>query len=389
MKWLIPGLFTLFATMAVSAEPIRIAHVYDRSGALADYGRQLQLGLELGFEYATAGSNRLLDRPLQILEKDSQLNPARSRGLLAEAYADDDVVLAVAAMASPAVIGAMNVAADFRRILIVESATDAVTGAAWNRYVFRVARSWSQDVIANALVAARPGVCIAILAQNQDAAMDSVAVYRKAVNKLGAVVFEEEYVSSADEQVRAALQRLVTALSERGACAEKYIAAIWVAGTHPFELLADDALDFGDIKLSFGSSINQVTKRRLLEVEGAIDYHFQSPTNAVNDWLVTQHLRRFNSPPTPYVAQGMSQALFIAAAIQKAGSTATEDLIEAMEGLSFETPKGRMIIRPEDHQALQSMYHVRLINQDADQPTLQLLREIKPREIDLPIHSRP
>ena len=46
----------------------------------------------------------------------------------------------------------------------------------------------------------------------------------------------------------------------------------------------------------------------------------------------------------------------VVAAIQKAGGTDTEKLIAAMEGMEFQTPKGKMIFRKEDHQALQSMY---------------------------------
>ena len=50
------------------------------------------------------------------------------------------------------------------------------------------------------------------------------------------------------------------------------------------------------------------------------------------------------------------------AAVTKAKSTDTEKLIAAMEGLEFDTPKGKMIFRKEDHQALQSMYHLSLIH---------------------------
>lgn len=389
MKRIVFGLMALFMAGAAPAEPIRIAHVYDKTGALAEYGRQLQLGLELGFEYATAGTRRVLERPLQLIEKDSQLSPARARGLLAEAYADDEAVVAIAAMASPAVLGAMGVAADYRRILIVESASDAVTGTAWNRYVFRVARSWSQDVIANALVVARPGVCIATIAQDQDFARNGVAVYRKAANKLGAIVFQEEYLASAGAHAGPAMQRLIDSLADRGACRDKYIAAIWAAGPHPFAELADAQLELGDIKLALGGNVAQAAERRLPAVEGAVDYHFQSPVNAANDWLVMEHFRRFNSPPGPYVAQGMAQAMFVVAAIEEAGSTETEDLIEAMEGLSFEGPKGRMIMRPEDHQALQSMYHMRMDAGEDGAQAMKLVREIKAREIELPIYNRP
>ena len=47
---------------------------------------------------------------------------------------------------------------------------------------------------------------------------------------------------------------------------------------------------------------------------------------------------------------------FFATLTKTNGVTDTETLIKAMEGLSFDTPKGKMIFRAEDHQALQSMF---------------------------------
>src|SRR5690606_25591179 len=121
--------------------------------------------------------------------------------------------------------------------------------------------------------------------------------------------------------------------------------------------------------------------------EGAVDYHYLGPAKPVNSWLVVEHLRRFNSPPSAYVAQGMAEALFIVAALEKAGSTDTEALIEAMEGLSFLAPKGRLVMRPEDHQALQPMFHLRIAPEAGRSPLL--VREIRAREIELPIRNRP
>jgi branched-chain amino acid transport system substrate-binding protein len=42
------------------------------------------------------------------------------------------------------------------------------------------------------------------------------------------------------------------------------------------------------------------------------------------------------------------------------GDTKTEKLIPTMEGMSFDTPKGKMTFRKEDHQAMQSMYHFKI-----------------------------
>jgi len=50
----------------------------------------------------------------------------------------------------------------------------------------------------------------------------------------------------------------------------------------------------------------------------------------------------------------------VVTAVSKAKSLDTEKLIAAMEGMEFDTPKGKMVFRKEDHQALQSMYHFKI-----------------------------
>jgi hypothetical protein len=54
----------------------------------------------------------------------------------------------------------------------------------------------------------------------------------------------------------------------------------------------------------------------------------------------------------------MSAAIAVVEALKKTGGdTNTDKLIATMEGMSFETPKGKMTFRKEDHQAMQDMYH--------------------------------
>ena len=71
------------------------------------------------------------------------------------------------------------------------------------------------------------------------------------------------------------------------------------------------------------------------------------------------------------------------------GATNTEKLISAMEGMSFETPKGKMTFRKEDHQALQAMYQWRMkANPPDNYDLLELVREIPPEEMKLPIKNK-
>ena len=86
----------------------------------------------------------------------------------------------------------------------------------------------------------------------------------------------------------------------------------------------------------------------------------------------------------------MSAGIELVEALKKTGGdTATNKLIKTMEGMSFETPKGKMTFRPEDHQAMQSMYHFR-IKVDPAFPwgVPELVREIKPEEMAVPIRNK-
>jgi branched-chain amino acid transport system substrate-binding protein len=75
--------------------------------------------------------------------------------------------------------------------------------------------------------------------------------------------------------------------------------------------------------------------------------------------------------------------------LRKAGSTDSEKLIAALEGMEFDTPKGKMIFRKDDHQALQSMYAFRMTSKP-DVPWLVpvLTRELSPSETAPPVLNK-
>lgn len=64
--------------------------------------------------------------------------------------------------------------------------------------------------------------------------------------------------------------------------------------------------------------------------------------------------------PTGFVGESFSAVLAVAAAVEAGGSAATDDLIENLEGLEWETPSGTRTIRAEDHQTIKDVNFVRL-----------------------------
>jgi len=93
-----------------AAEPIRVAHVTDFTGALAPYAEQLHIGMELGFDYATQGSMTVDGRKIELSKKDSQLDPARARTLVEEAYAEDDAHIVVGPVSSGVSLATLPIA---------------------------------------------------------------------------------------------------------------------------------------------------------------------------------------------------------------------------------------------------------------------------------------
>lgn len=86
------------ATAAWAEDPIKIALVHGMSGSSFEaFSKQAQTGFELGIEYATDGTGEVGGRKIEIILKDTQFKPDVARAVLAEAYGDDEVLLAVGA----------------------------------------------------------------------------------------------------------------------------------------------------------------------------------------------------------------------------------------------------------------------------------------------------
>lgn len=379
-----------FAAAPAHADDLKIALIYGKTGPLEAYAKQTEAGLRLGFEFATKGTMTVDGRKIVIITKDDQGKPDLSKAALAEAYQDDKVDIAIGTTSSAAALADLPIAEENKKILIVEPAVaDQITGEKWNRYIFRTARNSSQDAISNAVAIGKPGVTVATLAQDYAFGRDGVAAFKEALGKTGATLAAEEYVPTSTTDFTAVGQRLFDALKDKPG--KKIIWVIWAGAGDPLTKLQDmDPKRYG-IELSTGGNILPALAayKRLPGMEGATYYYYDIPKNPVNDWLVAEHQKRFNSPPDFFTAGGFAAAMAVVTAVEKAKSTDTEKLIAAMEGMEFDTPKGKMMFRKEDHQALQSMYHFRVkVDPNLAWAVNEPVREIKIEDMNIPIRNK-
>jgi len=382
----------LTAGAALAAGPIKIAMVQGMSGAtLQVYTAQSQVGFKMGLEYATNGTMEVLGRKIEVITRDTHFKPDDARAALSEVFADPDVVFAVGETASGVAKAMLPIAAEMKKILIVEPAVaDSLTGADWNRYIFKTSRNSSMDMQAQA-IALRPGsdLSVATLAEDYAFGKDGIAAFKEAVAGKGVTIVREEYVPLQATDLTAPLERIFDAL--KGRPGRKVVLVYLATIANPLGKIMDQQPGRFGIQISTGGNILPVlaTYKVVPGMEGAMYYYYEAPKNPVNDWFVKEFKAKYNAPPDFFHAGGFSAAMAAVTALKKAGTTDTEKLIATMEGMEFETPKGKMVFRKEDHQALQSMYHFKIkVDPKVDWAIPELVREIKPGEMNIPIRNK-
>ncbi len=372
---------------AAAQDTAKIALVHGLSGSpLETYTKQITAGFTIGLEYATGGSMTIKDKKIEIIEKDTQFKPDIARSLLEEVYSDDDVIMAVGGTSSGVTTAMLPVAAEYEKILLIAGAVaDSLTGPDSNRYVFKTSRNSSMDMQAQALALnADENLHVATLAQDYAFGRDGVAALKAALEGTGATIEAEEYVPVKNTDFTATIERLFDALKDKEG---RKVIVIYVAGIDAMTpLAAADPGRYG-IEISTGGNILAALAgyKQVPGMEGAIYYYYDYLDNDTNKALVAA-IEKNGETADFFHAAGMAAGLAVAKALETAESWDTETLISTMEGMSWDTPKGPMTFRPEDHQALQDMFHFKIkVDDNVKWAIPELVRVIKADEMNIPV----
>ncbi|MUK88464.1 ABC transporter substrate-binding protein [Ornithinibacillus sp. L9] len=370
-----------------SDDSIKVGVLLSQTGALESYGLQTQRGFELGMEYATDGTMEVAGKKIEYYFEDTETDPTVARQKALSLLEDKEVDILVGSSSSGDTLAVTPLAEEYEKVMIVEpAAADSITGSEYNDYVFRTARNSSQDAAAAAAAVAKEGVKIATLAPDYSFGHDGAKAFIEAAEDLGAVLVHEEYADQAATDFTANIQKIIEAEPD-------YLFVVWAGANTPWNQIVDMKVQEQGIKVTTGVAdiATLPSMAPLVGMEGFTLYYHTLPDNEVNDWLIEEHKKKHDGEvPDLFTAGGMSAALAVVAAIEKTdGDTTGDVMIEAMEGMSFDTPKGTMTFREEDHQALQEMYSVTLEESDEfDYPVPVLKRVLTAEETAPPIMNQ-
>ncbi len=351
--------FALAATapgLGQAAESIKVGEVnsYSRLPAFTvPYRNGWQLALE---EINAAGG--VLGRPLEFISRDDEGKPGNAVKIAEELVSNDQVDLIAGTLFSN--IGlAVTEFAKQRRVMFVaaEPLSDAIVWAKGNRYTFRLRPSTYMQANMLAQEAAKlPAKRWATVAPNYKYGQDAVTAFKDLLRALRPDI---EFV---DEQWPALFK------IDAGATVQALAAA------------KPDAI----YNVLFGSDLAKLVRegklRGLFEnrevaslLTGEPEYLDPLGDEAPVGWIVTgypwaqietvahkefvaAYEAKYNEPPRLGSIVGYNLVKGIEAILIEAGSTDTDKMIAAAEGVSFDSPTGPITFRAIDHQSTMGAY---------------------------------
>ncbi len=354
-KTIIPGVAVIaaaFTTQTFAADTIKIGDInsYKRLPAHTIPYKQ---GAQLAIEHINAKGG-VLGKKLELISRDDQGKPGEAVKIAEELFTRDGVALVSGSLFSHIGLALTSYAGQKKRLyLAAEPLADALVWAKGNRYTFRLRPSTYMQaaMLAEAAAGDKKIKRWATIAPNYAYGKDAVAAFKKVLKaKRPDVEFVTEqwpglFKIDAGAEVQAIeaakpdaiynvtfggdLAKFVREGSLRGLFDKRLVLGLLTGEPEYLDPLKGDAPD-GWV------------------VTGYPWYTIDKPSHTA---FVQAYDAKWKDYPRIGSIVGYNTMMSIAAAIKKAGSTDTEKMVDAFEGLDVATPVGKIHYRKIDHQS--------------------------------------
>lgn len=353
---------------------VTVGIITSESGALASYGQQYLDGFKAGLDYATDGTNEVDGIAINVEYKDDAGDPDKAVTAAKELIGEGVNILAGTASSGVAMAVAEQAAQNKVLYISGPAAADTLTGL--NEYTFRSGRQTSQDVAtAGTFLDDIDGKKVTVFAQNTAFGQGNEAGVKAILGAKGAEVDSVLVAEDVTEFTPFAQQLLagepdLVFVAWAGATSGAMWQALVQQGVFdavPVVTGLGDAATFG----AFGEATDKIQFLNYY-FPGANDYEI----NSTMIDLVTDA----GGNPDLFTPDGFNAALMIVHAI-KEGKGDVDAMISALEGYTFDGPKGKLTIRASDHALLQEMYQVKLIK-DGENFVPELITAVPADKVD-------
>ena len=342
---------------AAKAAPYKLGIVTEKTGIYSAYVQEWLQGMQIGLQYATKGTMKVNGHPIKLTIEDDQDNPTTAatdfKSLVGAGYkiiggtTDSGIADELAPLAAQ------------NKVLYVSGAAadDQLTGI--NRYTFRSGRQAYQDVTASEgyIKALGKGKNVVVLAQDYAFGQSYIADATKAFQAMGDTVTPIAVPLTTTDFTPVALQ-----------VAQDKPNVVFLAWAGTTGAALAQSLDQAGV-FSNAAVITGLANIATYQFYGTAGlkfhyislYTYQSPHNAVNNFLISRERSEYHTVPDLFAADGFVWSEMAVHALAAGNGTNVNKMIKALEGWTFQAPKGTQTIRKSDHAMLQPMFLVTLV----------------------------
>lgn len=369
---------TVDANPGADLAPVDIAIITSNTGPLAGYGAEYTQGFKAGLDYATEGTGTVDGRELNISYVDDAGDADKAVSAAKEAIGNGTQIIAGTASSGIALAVAEQAAQNKILYISGPAAADAITGV--NEYTFRSGRQTVQDVAtAGTFIGDLKGKNILVFAQDTAFGQGNVAGVEAVLGAQGATVTGELVPEDATEftpfaqKIRDAAPDMVFV-----AWAGASTGAMWQA------LSQQGVFDTIPVVTGLGDIASYGAYGEASEGISFLNHYFSGAAGTDIEKTMIEFLDDNSEKADLFTPDGFVAAQMIVHAIKDGGGDDVAKMIASLEGWSFDSVKGTLTIRADDHALIQPMFQARL-TADGDTFVPELIKVIDADTVAPPV----
>jgi len=340
------------ASGALAGEPVKLGLLTPMSGVSAHFGPVLKNSAELAVEEINAAGG-ILGRPVRLLVEDDKFSTAPAAEAAKNLLVKEQVVALVGTISSATTNAVIPVATRAKRpfLYIIQGEYKGC-----NPYIFALGPTpYQQMKFYVPWMVKNIGKSFYMLGSDYVFPREMNAQIRRFLEPLGGRVVGEEYVALGTKDYSTILTRVEAAKPE----------VIWstIVGSDGFAFLKQ-AHEFAlDKKMNISAypgynSGSYMAVKEIADGKYTVGVYSDELDNPLNKRFVERYREKYRPAGPMYeVAYATYTAVhLVRAAAEKAKSLEGDALVKALEGLTLDSPAGRITIDPKTHLATQYVY---------------------------------
>jgi branched-chain amino acid transport system substrate-binding protein len=334
-------------------ESVKIGLILPMTGGQASTGKQIDNAVKL---YMQKNGDTVAGKKIEIILKDDAALPDNTKRIAQELIVNDKVSIIAGFGVTPAALAAAPLATQAKVPEIVMAAgTSIITER--SPYIVRTSFTLAQSSTIIGDWAAKNGIKkVATLTSDYAPGNDALNFFKQNFTAGGGEIVEEVKVPLANPDFAPFLQRMKDAKPDA-----MFVFVPAGQGGNFMKQYAERGLDKSGIKvIGPGDVMDDDLLNGMGDAAlGTVTAHLYSAAHpsAMNKEFVASYKKAYNSRPGFMAVSGYDGIHLIYQALKKTGGkTDGDELIAAMKGMKWESPRGPVSIDPETRDIVQNIY---------------------------------